>query len=247
LAAEPFTAPLSADGTLDRKQKKQSSRGEIFWTVELRPKITLPTSPGVSMFEIKFDMHDFINQAKHFGDFADQVPFVVSQLLNDGAFKTRQVLIEQMWPQSVTVRNTRFLSAALHINKSTKSNLRVEIVDTLGHGHLKMHDVGGTKTVARGRIAIPNPDAIKLGAHGVPQGQRPHAIIARTPARALRITSRGIFVGDSGRLRLLYSLTPQAKINPDVPFSETFEYVMRESVRTGFADAMRRAIATRRR
>lgn len=198
------------------------------------------------MFEIKLDMSDFYEKARIFGDAADQLPFVISQLLNDGAFKTRQVLL-QMWPEKVTVRNQAFLNAALHVNKSDKTNLTVEIVDQIGHAHLKMHDEGGTKKVDHGRIAIPNPAYIKIGPHGVPIGQRPIDIINMTPKRALRITSRGIFVARGGKMRLMYTLTPQAKIKSDVPFSETFEYTMRENIRTGFQDTMRKALASRRR
>ena len=181
------------------------------------------------MAEVKIDLSDIERWTKDIGGKADQIPFVMSQLLNDGAFKTRQVLVN-MWPNKVTVRNANFISAALQINKSDKHNLTVEIYDRIGHGHLKAHDVGGTKQVAGGKIAIPNQSRIRIGARGVPPSQRPKAIIARTPKRALRITSRGIFVGQHGRLNLVYNFANSSKhqsrcpVQRDVRVCDAFKH-----------------------
>lgn len=197
------------------------------------------------MFSVEFNLADIERLTRQVGGAADQLPFVMSTLLNDGAFKARQVLVSQTWPRSVTVRNTSFLGAALQVNKSNKANLRVEIFDRLNRANLQAHAKGGTKP-SRKRLAIPLPGSVRYGVHGIPARQRPKGVIARTPARALRITQRGIFVGKGGRLHLKYSFKPSATQPKDVPFYEDFEFVMRAAVRTGFADAMRRAMSTRR-
>ena len=197
------------------------------------------------MFTVEFNLADIERLTKQVGGAADQIPFVMSQLLNDGAFKARQVLVSQTWPRSVTARNASFIAAALRINKSTKGNLRVEVTDVLNRAHLQLHAKGGVKQ-ARRRLAIPVPGSVRYGAHGIRERDRPKALIARTSARALRITQRGIFVGQGGRLHLKYSFKPAATQPKDVPFYEDFAFVMRAAVRTGFADAMRRAMRTRR-
>ena len=70
-------------------------------------------------------------------------------------------------------------------------------------------------------------------------------MIARTPKRALRITRKGIFVGENGRLKLKYVFAPAAQISKDVPFYEDFERVMRQEIAAAFPGAMKRAMQTR--
>jgi len=198
------------------------------------------------MIAVKFRMPDIERMTHKVGGAKDQLPFVMAGLLNDGAFKARQVLVTQTWPRGVTVRNAAFMNAALTVDKATKANLRVEIYDKLGRANLQLHAKGGIKTPRGRNLALPLPGSVTYGPRGIPLRQRPKGIIARTPKRALRITAGGIFVGEHGRLRLKYSFKPSAAIKADVPFYQDFEYVMRESLRTGFADAMAKAMKTRR-
>lgn len=195
---------------------------------------------------VEFNVKDMIAAAHRVNGAVDQIPYVLSNLLNDGAFKTRQVLVESTWPTHVQVRNQRFISAALQVDKANKHNLEVAVYDRLGHGHLMAHAEGGMKQVSGPHIAIPNQNVIRITGHGVSQPNRPKALIARTPKRALRIKNNMIFIGKHGRLELQYLLRASAKIKKSVPFNEDFKYVMNENVRTGFADAMKKAMATRR-
>jgi hypothetical protein len=80
----------------------------------------------------------------------------------------------------------------------------------------------------------------------VPQSQRPSAIIAKTPKRALRVTSRGIFIGQGGRLHLIYSLRPQLQQPADVPFYQDFADAVTTDMRTGFDEKMKAAMLSRR-
>ena len=68
---------------------------------------------------------------------------------------------------------------------------------------------------------------------------RPAAIIGRTPARALRVLPSGIFVGEGGQLKQVYTFTPQAEISADAPLSETFRVTMREHMRIAIPKAVR--------
>ena len=183
--------------------------------------------------------------AERIGGLGSQLPYVIANLLNDGAFKTRQVLVQDTWPTHVQVRNVRFISAALRVEKASKNNLEVAIYDSIGHGHLKAHAEGGTKRVSGPRIAIPDADNIRVGPSGVWKSQSPAAIIARTPKRALRITKGGIFVGRGGTLRRMYAFRPSVPIQPAVPFYKEFNYIMNNAIRTGFKDAMEFAMKKR--
>lgn len=197
------------------------------------------------MFELRFDMSDFERKAEQIQGAIDQAPYALSLAMNQAAVNTRQVLVRSTWPSHVQQRNAAFIGRALRTKWATKHDLAVEIYDDLGRAHLKLHAVGGAK-YPRSRFAVPNLTEVKRTSSGVSKSQTPRAIIARTPKRALRITSKGIFIAKGGRLRLMYTfknMTPQPK---DVPFYEDFQTVMAAELRTSFASAMARAMKGRR-
>jgi hypothetical protein len=194
---------------------------------------------------VNFSIEDFKKASEEINGMASELPYVIANLLNDGAFKTRQVLVSDTWPSHVQVRNASFINAALRVEKANKNNLEVAIYDSIGHGHLKAHAEGGTKRVSGPRIAIPDATNIRKGARGVWASQTPKAIIARTPKRALRITKTGIFVGRGGQLHRAYAFKPSVQIKASVPFYQDFKYVMDNAIRTGFKDAMNFAMKKR--
>src|ERR1019366_4021305 len=75
-------------------------------------------------------------------------------------------------------------------------------------------------------LAIPVSGKLVRGMRGIAKGQRPKALIASTPKRALRITSKGIFVGEGGRLNLMYAFKTSVTQPEDVHFEEDFQRVM---------------------
>ena len=128
---------------------------------------------------LTFDMRDFERAARNFDAILDQVPFALAQAMNDGVEFARQELIDHTWPQSVTVRNPRFLDAALTTrgNRATKTNLRVAIEDRLGRASLPLHAEGGEKRPKGSKLAVPSAAvAARRGVSGVPKGLRPRAI-----------------------------------------------------------------------
>lgn len=194
---------------------------------------------------LKLDFRDWNRVAKQWGAAADQVPFALANAMTAGAFKAREVLADETWPGAVDVRNRALMRASLRIEKAKKRNLSVTIYDRLGRAHLALHADGGTKG-ANGRLAIPPTGTVKRGAKGVPKGQRPSAIIAKTPKRALRITPRGIYVGEGGRLHLRYAFASSANIKADVPFNEDFARVMTREMLKHLPAAIRGAMSTRK-
>lgn len=200
---------------------------------------------------ISFDFSAFERKARQIGAAIDQVPFAIANSMTSAAFRTREALLNNTWPQHVEVRNRNALRQALRIEKATKRNLTVAVV---GSGpsaqrlNLKAHAEAGTKRPSRGRdLAIAPTGTVTRGARGVPIGERPKQIVANTPKRALRITNRGIFVGQAGRLHLRYAFTPAARIRADVPFHEDFARVMRAEMQRQFPIAMAKAMKSRRR
>jgi hypothetical protein len=193
---------------------------------------------------IKLNFDDFLRKADELGAAADQVPYALSRSLNEAAADAQQVLIISTWPGHIKQRNTSFLRAALRRINSTKHNLTVEVYDSLHRANLKKHDVGGSKSPKGAHLAVPID--IPLGSSGVRKSDRPAALIAKTPARALRITNRGIFVGKGGRLQLKYALRRSIPIPADVPFESDFRTAMINGVRTAFPRWIKQAMRTRR-
>lgn len=198
------------------------------------------------MLKIEFDMRDFERKAAEIGGAIDQIPFALANAMTSAAFKAREVLVNETWPSHVQQRNRAFIRRALRIEKARKGDLRVEIYDDLGRGNLQLHAKGGTRSAHSRRLAIPPSGTAQRKAGGaIKAGALPKALIAKTPKRALRITPKGIFVGEGGRLRLKYVFKPSASIDKDVPFYEDFQRVMREEVAATFPASMRRAMQTR--
>lgn len=196
---------------------------------------------------LKFDFRDFERVARNLGALERQVPFALANAMSSAAFTVREQLITETWPGHVEVRNRNALRNALRVKKARKADLNVAIEGTgpaADRLNLKAHADGGVHRPKSHRLAIPPAGTVKRGARGVAKRQRPRAIIDATPKRALRITKRGIFVGQGGRLHLKYSFKPSANIKPDVPFRQDFSRMMQNAVRRQFPIAIKKAMAT---
>jgi hypothetical protein len=195
---------------------------------------------------ITFCFDDFLAKAKELDAAADQVPYAISRALNTAVQNTRRILADVTWPTAVEVHNPGFIRRALRTRFSTKTDLRVSIYDDLHRANLAGHAYGDTKTPRGAHLAIPRKGLFPRGSSGIAKGNRPHALIARTPKRALRITDRGIFIGEGGRLRLQYFFKSSARQPADVKFEEDFKESMVNEVRTSFPAAIAQAMKTRK-
>jgi hypothetical protein len=198
------------------------------------------------MIELKIDTSAFAKRAEELHEQIDAVPYALALAMNRAVENTRNALVQDTWPKHVTQRNSGFIGRALRRGaKASERNLRVEIFDSLGRAHLKLHDAGGGKT-AKGKFAIPVTGSIKRTAKGVPKNKRPAVIIANTPKRALRITDRGLFVGKGGRLKMLYAFRTSTSQPADVPFEQDFRDAMTVELRTSFPAAISAALKPRK-
>ena len=67
------------------------------------------------MYQIKFDFSDCAMLEDCITETIEQMPYVESTLLNNAAFKTRQVWIDATWPQHVEQRNAGFMNVRRRI------------------------------------------------------------------------------------------------------------------------------------
>lgn len=202
------------------------------------------------MFDFEIDLRGFERKARDFGAAQDQVRFSLAYSLTGATSSTLKRLIAETWPKHVEVRNRGFLRQALRVERATKANL-ASAITTAGtragaRGNLALHAGGGIRR-AKKRLAIPPTGSVRRTSGGVAAAQKPRTVIDRTPKRALRVTSRGIFVGEGGRLRLKYTFRPVARIKPDVPFRQDFARYMSDELRRELPKAVAKAMKTRRR
>jgi hypothetical protein len=198
------------------------------------------------MIALEFDGSVFERKAEQLNAAIDQVPYALSRTLNDAAFDTRNKLINETWPQHVKVRNPGFMRAALNIERSDKTHLEVHIKDVLGGGNLYLHAHGGTIQAKKNSLAVAIEPNVTRGAHGVKKDQWPRSLVATTPKRAVRVTQRGLFIGQHGTLRLMYKLQPTITMRKDVPFVEDYQRFMREAIDDLFPSHLAQAMATRK-
>lgn len=195
------------------------------------------------MIDIQFNMSEFQKAAQSMGAALDQVPFALSQAMNDAVKAARRTIVFETWPRSVSVRNRSFMNATMRMEFADKRNLRVSLFETLKRGHLAEHARGGSKQ-ARGRLAIPGTIVKRSrGAQGVPGALRPQAL-----PNAFR-KGDAIYQRDAkhgGRLKLMYVLKPSATIRKDFPAYETFAEIMGREMRRLFPEKVRAAMKTRR-
>jgi hypothetical protein len=204
------------------------------------------------MIDLKIEVDEFILRAQQLGATIDQIPYILARSLNDGAEKTRTVLIEDTWPSSVQARNRSFIGAALTTKgaRATKETLEVQIYDRLGRANLLLHAKGGTRRAEGGNIAVPSSRNVTRTARGA---VRP----TQLPKNLQRSFKRGRFIfqevgrrskkaGSVQRLRLMYTLTPNVPIKLDVPFYRDFAETMRQAMREAIPKNVEIAMRTKR-
>lgn len=207
-----------------------------------------PASGRLSdMITLDLDLSAFRRAAQQMQAAQDQVPFALASALNTAAFRMKDTVLPEVWAEHVTVRDPGFLRGSLRVEKATKRNLSVAVFDNRRRASLLAHAKGGTKFAKR-QLNIPpsTGKVVTRGRSGVPKRQRPAAILANTPKRALRVLPHGIFVGEGGRLWLRFSAKTSASIKRDVPFFESWQRVMAAEARWLFPAAMKKAMRTRR-
>jgi hypothetical protein len=195
------------------------------------------------VIQISLDMRDFERATQAMGAALDQVPFALSQALNDAAKTARAEIVDTVWPRSVTVRNRAFMGWMMRTDFANKNNLKVRLYNREPREFLPRQAEGGTKRPHRGRqLAIPGTIVKRsMTSRGVPPGLRPKDL-PNSFRRKNAIFQR---VGKSG-LRLMYVLESQASVRKSFPAYETWDHVMRSEVMRAFGPRMQRAMRTRR-
>ena len=200
------------------------------------------------MIDIEFNFDALVKLGEDLGADIQQVPYAASRAMNEAATATKAKLVDQTWPEHVHQRRQNFPAVALHIDYSSKYDLQIRIADRLQRGHLYELAYGGTKTPYGQHLAIPvdgwYPFSLNASG-GIRKADQPAQVVANTPRRALRIIpDKGIFIGEGGRLHMVYALKRQAWIPQQVPFEQEFERFFIEEFTRQFPYQLAMAMVT---
>ena len=188
----------------------------------------------------------------------NQMPFAMSQALNDAAFEVRKDTIERVWPRSITQRNPAFMKAMLMPirgdNRATKRRLRSIVQNyqtgTRNKDYLQRLAVGGIKRPNGNNIAIPANDMPTRAKGGVTIGNRPRNILNKPKVFKNRLPNGQEFIARRRTkkrypLQMLYLLEPDGQVKKQFPFYEEAEKVgqraFAQNFRKRFAQAKRTA------
>lgn len=177
-----------------------------------------------------------------------QVPFALSQAMNEAAFEVRSEIVQRTYPRAFTVRNSRFINAVMRVAKATKSNLVASVFDQLGRDYLERHSKGGTKTPKGQNLAIPSDNVARNAGGSVRAAQRPRNLLQRKDAFKLDVKGNSFIAKRDGKarypIRLLYLLEPRASIAKSFAFYEDAIKVVKERLPDAWSKAWGRAIRT---
>ena len=200
---------------------------------------------------VKSNLGDLTRRIK---SYLDQIPQATAMALNSTAFDFRKEIVSNTWPKSVIARNSRFMNAALRVQKASKKALTVTIFDSLKREYLARLDSSGTKTPLGNNIAIPGRDVVDQirGANGaVRKAYKPRQLLSKK--RFFRQTLKSGMDAilerpkkGRGPLKVWYLLEPKAHIPKMFPFYETATRIVKQRLEINFRNAFRRAVMTRR-
>jgi hypothetical protein len=193
---------------------------------------------------VLIDTRQFTRKAQQMGIFADdQLPFAISQTLNDTMFQdARPQIIGPTWAAAFVMRNKGLPRASMRVEKASKGSLTAGVYDALGKADLQQHATGGAKTHS-GTLAVPNRARVRLHARGkTPWAKELEGRFGRKAVR--KIPGKGLFVGAGGRLHLWFAFKSGASLDKRFAFYEDFARVSTSGINKRFPAHIQRAIAT---
>jgi hypothetical protein len=153
--------------------------------------------------------------------FEREIPFVMSQALNDTAFDARKRIVGSTYPKAFRVKNKRFAGRTFRVlKKADKYDLHSMIGDDLGRDYLMRHITGGIKTPKGSTsLAIPRQPGLLRGVSGqILKRNKPRRITDKKDTFLISRGSKkiGIFkrVGKGkGGLQKMYGFHKEARID----------------------------------
>lgn len=200
------------------------------------------------LISVKTNLNDLMGRVADIK--ARQVPFALSQALNTTAFEIRSEIVQRTYPRAFTVRNSRFINAALRVATATKINLVASVFDQLGRDYLERHTTGGIKSPRGSNLAIPTDQVTRNAGGSVRAAQQPRNVLNKRNAFKLHMNGNTFIAQRQGKarypLRIFYLLEPRATIAKTFAFYEDARRVVSDKLADAWSRAWSRAIKTAR-
>lgn len=191
------------------------------------------------MYTVTSDVDSATRDCVNF--FRDQVPFALSQTVNDLAFAGRTEIITKTFPRDFTVRNPTFARTLWKVEKGTKADPVATIRQNLDRGDMERHIQGGTKTPRGSKLAVPlNPNEVRGARGAVRKAQKP----ANLPKKYIRRVNGKDVIFSRGKA--MYVLLNSAAIAPRFGFYTDLENLVEQRWAGIFSDRLDRAIRSSR-
>ncbi len=185
---------------------------------------------------------------KKVGDFfRREIPFTIAGSMNDTMFDVRRRVVGSTYPKAFKVRNKTFPRILWRVEKiatggqysplpafkaGSISQMEVVLRQQLDRGYMQDHVEGGTKFPRGSMIAVPaKGKGLRLQTGRIGKRSKPRTITNRRDTFLMNDKSgqkRYIAKRSAGRLEVLYTFTPQARIKPTFRFySDAFDTIDR--------------------
>lgn len=202
---------------------------------------------------------------KRIQSYRKQIPYATAQALNKTAIEFRKEIVTNTWPNSVKVRNSRFMNQALRIQFAKKNDLSVTIYDHLKKEYLARLDKGGIRIPMGNHLAIAGKEVaglIRGGGGAVKKAFKPRTLLDKKRFFKTRLKAGFDAIVERpagkeqgkrkpqrqirGPLKVWYLLEPKGQVPKMFPFYETANRVIERSLKRNFINAFRKAVMARR-
>ena len=201
-------------------------------------------------FDVRSDIKAFTGWMN--GVQRKQLPFALAGALTSTAFDVRKQIVDKTFPRDFNLKNKSFPKTIFRVEKATKRNLIAAVFDRKELDYLALQAKGGVKTAKDGRtIAVPTQHLKRLKSGKIAKSKRPRPLVDTPKVFIRREGSKGQIVqrakGKAKGIKVLYQLTPSAKIPKRLNFYEDASAIARKNLRRNFNKSFDRAIKSARR
>lgn len=187
-----------------------------------------------------------------FANAQKQLPYVLSQTINNTLLDAQQVQQERML-QTFIIRRPNFVKNSIKLSQFARKDTLTGILEVADVGAKPTADIwerfetGGTKTAKSGKLAIPTQLVTTSKTGVISKAKRPRNL--RNSFKLKTKSGKEMIMQRKGRgknvkVNVAYILAPSVQIDDRLMFIPTVEEVIAQNLGRHFSEAYTRAIIT---
>lgn len=173
--------------------------------------------------DLDIEFNDVQPEVENF--FQRQIPFAISQAMNDSIFDARKRIVNSTYPKAFDVRNKVFPGFAFKVTKRAKKRDLVAELSTrdgLRRDWIERQIDGGTKLPRGSNLVIPrHPNQVRTKTGRIRVRSKPRVLTDRKDHFVLKRGGRKVGIAKRERddkVKMIYVFARQAKIRPRFRF-----------------------------